>query len=145
MAPAKIYFGHPVNTYNTPLEKSLLTYLQESFPGCEIINPNSAEHDAGYKHYHQDRADGMAYFYAEVLPHCATGVFLPFGDGMWAAGCAGEANWFLAKRCDTIWRIDPDWRLVQMSNLPDHLILSVPATRERIYESATSRTSRPYA
>lgn len=34
-----IYFGHPMNTYNTPLEERLLQQIQSQFPNASIVNP----------------------------------------------------------------------------------------------------------
>lgn len=35
----KIYFAHPIKTYNTDLETELIAKIKEKFPTAEITNP----------------------------------------------------------------------------------------------------------
>lgn len=95
----RLYFGHPINLYDTPLEAELVAEIRRLFPDWEIVNPNSPEHQAGYAAYEQTRKDadgkptGMGYFFEEVLPTCDGGVHTPFRDGMFGKGVFGEAEW----------------------------------------------------
>ena len=99
-----MYFGHPVNTYNTDLEKELLEAIQSFFSDgvapVEIENPNQPHHSKNYLKWKETHGDGMRYFFEEVLPSCDVGVFLPFRDGAFGAGVFGEMKWFYEKGLD---------------------------------------------
>jgi len=41
----KLYFAHPVNTYNTFLEKAMIRLIGEYFPHVIIENPNQWNND----------------------------------------------------------------------------------------------------
>jgi len=103
----RLYFGHPVNTYNTDLESQLLQRISESFPDWEIENPNQKCHQEGYAHWKETTGNGMDYFTKQVLPSCQGGVFLPFRDGAWGAGVYKEAK-FYADQGYSIWTIAHD-------------------------------------
>ena len=114
MVVRPIYFAHPVNVYNTPLEKAVEAYLSFSYPG-DIENPNQQHHQAGYKAWQErtaknrDQHKGMSYFFDEILPKCRIGcVAMPFLDGHFGLGVAGEAKWFL-ERGKKVLVIGPTW------------------------------------
>lgn len=127
----RIYFGHPINTYDTELEKELLAKIAEAFPGWYIENPNRPEHQEGYRRWKEMTGNGMDYYYTEVLPTYSIGIFLPFRDGAWGAGVFGEAE-FLHRLGCPILEITREGTTRQVLNM-DHLpVLSVEETRTRI-------------
>ena len=130
----KLYFGHPVNAYNTELEKELIRIISEKLPGWEIENPNQPHHDEGYQVWKARTGNGMDYYTLEVLPSCHGGIFLPFRYGAWGAGVYTEGK-FYAERGLPVFEISPmgaisspDFKLV--------IELSVPGTRARIRDTA---------
>ena len=127
----KIYFAHPINVYNTPLEAELMTKILESFPGWIIENPNQEHHQDGYQRWKKEHGNGMDYYYKEVLPWCNAGIFLPFRDGKWGAGVFGEAE-FLAERGWPIFQITHEGLITGIENLLAIPVLSIVDTRKRI-------------
>ena len=113
MARKRLYFGHPLNTYDTALEAKLLAEIASQFPDWEIVNPNRPEHQAGYAEYEKTHVDGdgkptgMGYFFEVVLPTCHGGVYLAVRDGMFGRGVFGEAEWQQTRGLPT-WEIAPD-------------------------------------
>ena len=109
----RMYFGHPLNTYDTPLEAELMAVIAKAFPDHEIINPNRPEHQRGYAEYEKTHKDaqgvptGMGYFFEVLVPTCDAGVYLAFRDGMISAGCVGEAELQQQRGLPT-WEITPD-------------------------------------
>jgi len=83
MERKKLYFAHPLNTYDIPLEYKMLRLIKKSFPQFDIENPNQTRHQEGYK------KGGMDYFYKIVI-NCFNVVAWPFLDGKVGAGVAGE-------------------------------------------------------
>lgn len=109
----RLYFGHPLNVYGTPLEAKLLAEIESRFPDWAIVNPNRPEHQAGYAEYEKTHVDkdgkptGMGYFFEVVLPTCDGGAYLAFRDGMFGRGVFGEAEWQQLRGLPT-WEIAPD-------------------------------------
>lgn len=130
----KIYFGHPINVYDTPFERMLLQKIQEAFPDWVIENPNKKRHADGYKRLKSATGNGMTYFFTEVLPHCDAGIFLPFRDGKWGAGVSDEAR-FLCKQDRPIWQMGIDGR-ISKTRLDTVATLSITETRMRIRDLA---------
>jgi len=131
MSP-KIYFGHPVNTYNTSLEERLMASIQRNFPDHKIENPSEPHHQGGYQKWKQETGNGMNYYFEIVLPSCDTGgVFLPFRDGMWGAGIFSEAE-FLTQRERHIWQINAGGFIIPVTQLGEYRKLSIEETRARI-------------
>lgn len=100
----RIYFAHPVNVYNEPIEKAfedLLTHYLGYGTYKVIENPNQPHHQEGYKAYAKrvkesdTKHKGMNYFFDTVLPKCDGGVALPFLDGRMGLGVAGELKWYV--------------------------------------------------
>lgn len=85
----KVYFAHPINTYNTILEKYFLEYLSK-YPSYEVINPNSPHHEMGYK------KEGMDYFKKLVLT-CDKLYAFGFSDNSIGAGISKEMDWMREK------------------------------------------------
>ena len=127
----KMYFGHPMNTYGTPLETRLLAAIQQAFPDRDIENPNQQQHQDGCARYATETGNPMNYFYEEVLPACEAGVFLHFRDGKWGAGIFGEAMFLLDQECP-IWEIFADGTIVLIEDLDGSLELGVAETLARI-------------
>ena len=124
----RLYFGHPINVYDTPLEWHLIgaIVLSTEFVGWDVENPNQMKHNAGYQR------GGMIYYFEEVLPICQGGVFLPFRDGKWGQGVYGELKWFF-DHGRPIWRISHEGWVERLAKLPPpEDILSVEETRSRI-------------
>jgi hypothetical protein len=134
----KIYFGHPANSYNTEDESRLVAIIKERLP-YDVENPNQEHHQKGYRKYKANPKykNGMEYYYQNVLPHMAAGVFLPFKDGMFGAGVVHEAE-FLDGRGKPIYQIDWDGKIEIMSLnsiVKQGRVLSIEETRERIYKA----------
>lgn len=148
-----LYFMHPVNTYDTEIERFCLKLLAATLPSWKIENPNQPHHQEGYERYKaMPGRIGMDYFPAEVLPPCRGGAYLPFRDGKVGAGIWKEADW-LSDRGFLLWEIQiafvgegsriPDCTtLVRTARIPENRRLTVEETRERIRMPDGSR--RPY-
>lgn len=130
----RLWFGHPVNIYNTELEARLLRKISEAFPDWEIENPNQETHQEEYRRWKDRTGNGMDYFIRVILPNCQGGVFLPFRDGAWGAGVFKEAK-FLADNGCPLWMITADGALVTVTLSAVHA-LSVDETRARIRTNA---------
>ncbi len=143
-----IYFGHPINVYGTELEARIVGDVPRILRGSVIENPNQPKHDAGYKRFKREYGNGMRYFYQEVLPNCDGGAFLPFGDGAWGSGVAGEAL-FLLRQHKPIWVVhmagsrNGDLVLYPILSENEVRALSIEETRARVYMS--DHTIRPFA
>lgn len=137
----KIYFGHPINVYDTKLENRLLRRISEVFPSWFIENPNEEYHQEGYKLWKKLHGNGMLYYYREVLPTCSAGVFLPFRDGKWGTGVFGEAE-FLFNRGLPIFQIDTQCIVTKIDSIDTLQVLSIEETRERI--KTKSGEIKPY-
>ncbi len=131
----KIFFSHPVNTYNTPLEAFLLQKIAEHFPQYDVENPNQPHHQEGYERYKRERGNGMAYYYEEVLPDCgAGGVHLPFRDGKYGAGVFGEAVRLDRLACP-VWSISPEGVITEAYvEQMRRYALTAEETRKRVYD-----------
>ncbi len=122
----KVYFGHPINTYDTTFETLLINSIKRGFPEWYVENPNQECHDEGYKEF------GMTYFFEEVLPEMNAGVFLAFDDGMFSSGVYEEAE-FLVKKGLPVYEIDGDGGLTDLV-LDESRKLSIEDTRKRVYK-----------
>jgi hypothetical protein len=147
---APVYFAHPLNVYDEPLEFELMCAIVEFFgKGYDgfglpnIESPNQPHHQLGYKRYEESSPDksGMDYFYEKVLPFTRSAVCLTYLDGMWGAGVAGEAAWHI-RRGNPVWQILPNgvmdlvWgpRFKEaLLNSDPSLVLSRYATRQRTW------------
>ncbi|MDD5251681.1 MAG: hypothetical protein PHT12_03535 [Patescibacteria group bacterium] len=134
---SKIYFGHPINTYDTELERSLVEAIEAAFPDWEVLNPNQPEHQEACQRYRRETGNGMTYFLQEMLPPCSAGVFLPFRDGKFGAGVCAEAD-FLASRGCPIFEVSAEGRVTPLV-LDSARALSVEETRARIRDAHGAR------
>jgi len=129
----KLYFGHPINTYNTPLEKSLLGTIQDHFGKVfETFNPNQEKCAKKYAEYSKIPGKrGMDYYFEEVLPNMDAGIFLPYSDGKFGKGVYSEAQ-TINKANKRIWQITHRGIITPL-NLTEENCLSVEETRARVY------------
>lgn len=162
----RIYFAHPVNVYDTELEWQMLKVIQEAFPDVAIENPNQSHHQIGYAEWKKrlegdkTKQGGMSYYYDVVLPECDSCVGMPFLDGKFGAGVAGEMKFFLNKN-QSVFYIFPeipfvleDTRIAALAQtertklFSDHMqmVLGVEETRARtwIRPGEYNKTKRPY-
>lgn len=80
----RIYFAHPISTYNTPQEKDWIKIIKNNLSEVYTIqNPNGEVHEDAYKQI------GMIYF-TEMAKSCDIGVFLPFNGGHFGMGVYRE-------------------------------------------------------
>lgn len=127
---SKLYFGHPINTYNTDLEKKLIQIIYKNFSDYDIENPNQERHINGYQRYRKTTGRPMDYFTKEVIPKCSSGVFLTFRDGTWGAGVFKEAKTLVKLGCP-VWEINADG-IISLPNLDKAQVLTIDQTRARI-------------
>lgn len=132
----RLYFGHPINVYDTDLERALLLRIAVGFPDWEVENPNQKKHDEGYARYKRETGRPMDYYALEVLPACDGGVFLPFRDGAWGAGVFKEMEVIAGRGCP-IWEIRWDGTLLTLDlAVARSRVLSVEETRARVRDAA---------
>ena len=132
----RLYFGHPINTYGTELERELLAKIAERFPGTCIVNPAEPEHQEGVKRWQEKQGWSMGYFLKELVPTCDLGVFLRFRDGKIGAGVYGEVTSLEARTCSVYCFVEEagNWRIIPWS--PNHRdALTVEETRVRIRDA----------
>jgi len=143
----RLYFGHPINVYDTPLQAELLRAIAATFKGWEIFNPGLPEHGVAYEEYKKTRVDdqgkptGMGYFFEEILPTCHGGVFLPFRDDLFGKGVFGEALW-LFERKFPIWQISHHGVIFPIQQLDAGRCLTREQTQARIRDADGIR--KPY-
>src|SRR3989344_3214325 len=121
----KIYFAHPVNTYNRPIELKALELIAKTFPSLEIVNPNAPLHEAAYK------KEGMAYF-AKMVRETSAMVILPFDDGSIGAGIAKEALESLVQGSPVFYFEPPSLSVRKLEGLSGFVILTIEQTRVRL-------------
>jgi len=127
-----IYFGHPVNFYNTDKERELCEMIKYIFPGHNLENPNQLHHQENYKIWKEELGSGMKYYFDIILPKMEAGIFLPFEDEMWGLGVFGEAE-FIFKKKKPIWKIDLNGNIDRVKSLDYSKKLSLEETRKRVY------------
>ena len=125
----KIYFCHPINTYNTIVEKYVIDFLERLIPDCEIINPNRSDFQERYK------IEGMNVF-LNIIDDCDRIYVLPFYDNTIGAGQFKEIEYALAtgKRViimNLFCRLEEIWSTNHLS------VMSVEETRKKLKESVT--------
>lgn len=131
--PNSIYFGHPVNIYNTKKEVELINIISNAFPKYNIYNPNQKHNQKNYQLWKKETGSGMKYYYDVVLPKMEAGIFMTFEDGMWGAGVFGEAE-LLYNNGKSIWEIDNNGIIMYLPKLNLEKKLSIEETRERVYK-----------
>lgn len=131
--PNSIYFAHPINVYNTDLEKTLEEIIRINFPQYNLENPNQKYHQENYKFWKENFGNGMKYYFEEILPKMEAGIGLPFDDGMYGAGIVGELEILLEKR-KPIWEINSSGIIKKIDALDKSRILSIEETKKRVYQ-----------
>lgn len=146
MEKEKVYYAHPVNVYDTELEKQTVKLIEETLR-VVVENPNQPHHQVGYKvwkdKYDNDpaKSGGMSYFYEEVLPKCQGCVCQIFMDGKWGLGVAGEAGFFIEKG-QPVWVLEPEDNIIRpitaeeeslVATCDPRLVLSREETRRRTW------------
>lgn len=102
----RLYFAHPINIYNTPLEDAVMALIARTFPSVAIENPNQRHHQIGYKRYAEETGgghtmhQGLDYFREKVLPLCDAVIAIPYLDNRFGSGVIGEVNWFTERGKD---------------------------------------------
>lgn len=138
----KLYFAHPLNTYNTELEAKLIETIKREFPHWDIENPNQKYHDDGVGRWKAKTGNPMDYYIHELLPVCCKGgIFLPMRDGKWSAGVFLEAQFFLYRGMP-VWKIDHNGLITPINRLNSRDSLGVEETRRRQRDSQGNRV--PY-
>ena len=123
--PKKLYFAHPINVYDTPLETAVETLICLSFPQFEVESPNKPHHQKGYEEWKartevsRDKHNAMAYFYEVVMPQCVACVSMPFLDRRMGLGVNGETKKAI-ERGEPTWFIAPT-RTVTQKDLEDFI------------------------
>lgn len=112
----RLYFAHPINVYDTPLETTLIRTIgaHPQLSRFTLENPNTKAHSAAYEARKTISEDAMSYF-AEVVGKCAAVVFLAFPDGK-----IGGGVWYEILAADCIglplWEIFPDGRILRIKS-----------------------------
>jgi hypothetical protein len=85
----RLYFAHPITTYNTALEKECEAFVRR-YIGADIdlVNPNSEEHQKAYNSFNH---------WIELAETCSICVFLPFPDKRIGSGVAAEIATFIKR------------------------------------------------
>lgn len=128
-----VYFGHPMDTYDTSLEKWLVEWIAAHFQVRkeQIENPNQVAHQLRCGEYKEKMGSGMIYFLELLsLPEFAAGVFLPFPDGKLGAGVWAEAEQLL-KFGKQIFEITNGFQIKTLA-LDESRMLTVEETRRRL-------------
>lgn len=108
----KIYFAHPLNVYDTPLEEAVETLIRLTLFEYEVESPNKPHHQKGYEEWKartetsRDKHNAMAYFYEVVMPECVGCVSMPFLDRRMGLGVNGETKKAI-ERGEPVWFIAP--------------------------------------
>lgn len=135
--PQTLYFGHPINTYDTPLEEKIENELQALFPRHNILNPNQKVHEEGYQQEKRNSGNGMLYFFEKVLPQADKGIFLPFTDRKFSTGQFKEAEYLFQNN-------KPIYEIFMVGNLYGTLPLSLDKTRQLSVSETRKRIKKPY-
>lgn len=115
-----VYFGHPVDIYDTEKEAELEQAIDNEFDGY-VVNPSRNHYQQCYDEF------GIDYFLDHVLQNIDVGVFHPFDDGTYGAGQAAEIA-ELIDRYKPVYEIDD-------SGAIDELVIPLPVreTREKLH------------
>jgi hypothetical protein len=139
MEKKKVYFAHPICTYNTILEEYFLEYFAKS-DDIEIINPNRQEHQEGCK------KEGMEYFKA-LVQSCDCLYSFSFGDASVGAGIAKEMDWMKEKGGEIIFfPLFADFETMNTETAAEQFnVLSIEETREKLksYKYGNYKKDKP--
>lgn len=116
----KLYFAHPVSDFGTEFEARAVAALTAA--GYEVVNPNSPEHQAGY------RERGFKYT-KEVRAGCDACAFLRFPSGVVGSGVAQEVADFRKRELPVFEIRAFDFALTPLHGVPSN-VLAPEYTRE---------------
>lgn len=117
-----VYYAHPINTYNSCIEKADLKLLKDL--GFLVNNPNTEENQGWFTVYRRDHPTTYMDFFLAMVQASDALAFRAFPEGTIGAGVGLEIN--EAKRLGL--------PIIQLP--PLHLnILTIEQTRERIGQS----------
>lgn len=88
----KIYFGHPIPTYNTEYELKCLEKIKELYPRCEIVNPRDIpieEEDKNPKSYIEFMRQ-MNKYYLPTIDSCDLVIVAKTKNGKISSGVQKE-------------------------------------------------------
>ena len=84
----KVYYAHPINTYNTVAETRDLELLSKL--GFQVFNPNNVKNDIEYKKH------GMVIF-EDMVKECDCLAFRALPNGAISAGVVKEIEYAVGK------------------------------------------------
>ena len=122
-----IYFAHPINTYDTILEKMAIEHIK-TIGECNILNPNAEEHQRGYE------LEGMVYF-KRLVQSCDRCYVLPFSDGSIGAGIHKEIEWAMEAGIKCVYMkpvFEHEELFPETYNETNYKILSVEETKQKL-------------
>lgn len=128
----KIYFAHPINTYETPVDEKCVQIIKDNL-GDQIINPSDPLIQRTFASYRKENPDTYMEFFKDLVSSCDTIVYLPFSDGMIGAGIWYEVK-NVYKKGGKIYEIDLPTESLSEVDFPyvDSNKLTVEDTRIRI-------------
>lgn len=142
MVKELVYFGHPVNSYDTVMESFLEDVIKEElgnvnnsdlFAGI-LFNPNNDFSKQMYQRYKmKEDSTGLDYYFSQVLPFCKAGVFLPFPEGVFGSGVMSEMKWFDDRGLPT-YTIDDNGFLTKNDDILFCSYYNIQETLERVYD-----------
>lgn len=130
-----VYFAHPINTYNTEIEKDCIELIREKF-GDNIMNPSDGLIQKHLQEYRKNHPDNYMTFFQDLISECNAIAYLPFRDGMVGAGV-----WFECKVINDngglLYEIDLENNIIKDIDFGtvDFKKLTVEETRVRIKNS----------
>lgn len=126
MKKKKVYFAHPISTYNTILEEYFLEYFA-SDDSIEILNPNTPEHQKNCA------IKGMDYF-KDLVQSCDCLYSYSFGDKTIGAGIAKEMDWMKEKGGKVLFfsLFDKFEKMTTKTSAEQFKVLSVEETRIKL-------------
>lgn len=128
----RVYFAHPVTTYDTALELECESFVRRYVGEVEIVNPNSVEYQREYSRTKDFK------FWTDLARTCDICVFLPFEDKLVGSGVHAEIQTFYERfgKEARVYEFDTTEQLLIFRQSPyfdnPRRVLSIQATRDRI-------------
>lgn len=137
MSNRRVYFAHPMSSYDTQEEAAALRIMAQHFNSNEwdIINPNQPEHQHAARRLRRP----FAYF-EELVSGCDALCYLPFDDGKIGYGIKGEVDAIKTRKPDAeLFEVDMNaQRIIAQSALDESRVIGRSETAARL----TSNTAR---
>lgn len=123
----RVYYAHPMCTYNTILEKFFIEYIQSCEPNTLLVNPNNPEHQEGYER------EGMEYF-KNLVKSCNALYAHGFGDNSIGAGVAKEMDWMkeMGKTVEFFPLFEHSTYQKKLNSSDEFRVLSIEETRAKL-------------